>query len=85
VSLQDSSSVVLVTENAKLQESRNGLLVASKVEADTINTTILLTRNVEGNVETVLDTPRALLAGLTAGVAVGLVLFVGQLLTKRDK
>jgi len=53
------------------------------VTGESIRSTILLSGNINGNVETVLDTPRAMLAGLTAGVAVGLVLFAGKLLTRR--
>jgi hypothetical protein len=46
-------------------------------------TVILLAREVHGPVETVLDTRGALLAGLVAGVAIGMVLYVGRLLSRR--
>jgi len=38
---------------------------------------------VEGPVETALDTPRALLAGLAAGMGAGLVLLIGSLARRR--
>jgi hypothetical protein len=38
---------------------------------------------VDGPVDTVLDTPRAILAGLTAGIAFGLVYLAGRLLVRR--
>jgi hypothetical protein len=47
------------------------------------STFVLLAREVNGPVETVLDTRGAVAAGLVAGIAIGLVLFVGGLLTRR--
>jgi len=82
-SLTDCGAGIVVAEQTSLQNVQSGLLVAGEVTSETVKATIFLAGNVEGNVETVLDTPRAMLAGLTAGVAVGLVLFIGQLLTRR--
>jgi hypothetical protein len=44
---------------------------------------ILLAREVNGPVETVFDTRGAALAGLIGGIAVGMVLFAGKLLSRR--
>jgi hypothetical protein len=65
------------------QDSLSGILVGRQVQGEKIKTSVLLASKVEGEVETTLDTPRALLAGLTAGVALGLVLWLGQLITGR--
>jgi hypothetical protein len=74
---------VVISETATLQESRAKVVIARQVQSAGTRTAILLAGKVEGSVETALDTPRALLAGLTAGVAVGLVLFVGKLLSRK--
>jgi len=83
--LQDSRVGIVIGDNATITSSQAGLLIANEVKSDSIKTGILLAGKVEGPVETYLDTPRTILAGLSAGVAVGLVLFVGQLLSKRNK
>ena len=84
VSIQDGSTGILVTESATLHNNTNGVVIANDVQADQIKTTFLLSGNVSGPVETVFDTPRALLAGITAGVAFGMVQLVTKLLEKRN-
>jgi hypothetical protein len=44
---------------------------------------LLLASEVHGNVETVLDTTGAAVAGLAAGVGIGLLLAIGGLLRRR--
>lgn len=63
--------------------SRSGLLVSNQVKTEQVRTTILLARQVEGPVETVMDTRQVLLASLVAGVAAGTVLLLGQFLFRR--
>lgn len=63
--------------------SRCGLLVANQVKTEQVRTTILLARQVEGPVETAMDTRQVLLASLVAGVAAGTVLLLGQFLFRR--
>jgi len=65
-----------------MAESQAGAIIAREVHGGFVQTTILLASKVDGPVESVLDTPRAMLAGLTAGVAIGLVMFVGKLLRR---
>jgi hypothetical protein len=60
-----------------------GLLVAQQVRGGSIKTAVLLAGQVDGPVETSLDTPRALLAGLAAGIGAGLVLLIGSLAKQR--
>jgi len=76
---------VLIAYNrcAELDGAQAGLLVSREVNGEVIRAGVLLAGRVEGSVETILDTPRALLAGLASGVAVGLVLWVGSLLKQR--
>jgi hypothetical protein len=70
---------------ATLQNVQIGALVGREIHAENLRTGILLAGQVNGPVKTMLDTPRAILAGLSAGAAVGLVLWVGQLLSRHNE
>lgn len=63
--------------------SRSCLLVANQVKTEHLRTNILLARQVEGPIETAMDTRQVLLASLVAGVAAGTVLLLGQILFRR--
>jgi hypothetical protein len=80
---EESTVGAVISEHAVLQDSRVGITIARKAELNNSSSIILLAQEVEGNVETILDTRGALLAGLVSGIAVGLVLLVGNLL-RRD-
>lgn len=80
--VNEGSVNALYSGAAELHHAKAGLLAARQVRGENLQTTILLTGKVEGQVKTVLDTPRAVLAGLVAGVAAGMVIFAGKLLTK---
>ena len=67
-----------------MADSRNGIVIAEHAELSNSRTVVLLSREVHGNVETVLDTRGAALAGIAAGLAVGLMLIIGGLLRRRD-
>jgi len=83
VKAEQSAINALYCDTADLGDSQAGLLVSRQVKGTTIRTGVLLASQVEGQVEAVLDTPRALLAGLAAGVGVGLVSLLGSLLRRR--
>jgi hypothetical protein len=70
-------------DHVGLANSRSALTVAGTADLRDSSTFVLLAREVNGPVETVLDTRGAVAAGLVAGIAIGLVLFVGGLLTRR--
>ncbi len=76
-------AVVLSATEAKVVNSAIGMLTAERVEAESIRAGVVLSRQVVGQVETVLDTPRAVVAGLSAGIALGLVYLVTRLLFKQ--
>jgi hypothetical protein len=69
----------------ELHEAQAAVVVAREVHSGSLRTGVLLAGRVEGPVETIVDTPRALLAGLSAGIGIGLVLFLFQLLLGRRK
>jgi hypothetical protein len=83
VLMRQSGSGAVFSDALTMHSSQAGVVVGQNVQGDLIKTSILLAGQVDGPVETTLDTPRALLAGLTAGVAMGLVCVVGKLLSKR--
>jgi hypothetical protein len=73
----------LFADSVQMNESQAGLLVGRQVTGETIRTKILLAGKVEGSVETLIDTPRTLLFGISAGVATGLVLTLFRLILRR--
>ena len=79
---KDSTVTVMYTDRAQLSETQNLLMVARTVEGGPVRTGILLAGQVNAPVETMVDTPRAMFAGLTAGITVGLVLLVGKMLSQ---
>ncbi len=83
ITSDESTTGAVLAEHAVLQISRIGITITKKAELNNSSSIVLLAREVEGNVETILDTRGALLAGLIGGIAVGLVLLVGNLL-RRD-
>jgi hypothetical protein len=60
-------------------------VIGNDVQAQTINTGLLICRKVQGNVTTTLDGKTALLAALAGGVMTGLIIFVGNLVFGRKK
>jgi predicted ATP-dependent endonuclease of OLD family len=76
---------IAVAEEARISQLQSGGVIATKVHADSIRSAIILANQIDGSVETLLDTPRAILAGLTAGVAIGLVMLVGRLALGRNR
>lgn len=84
VSLSGKAGVMVASSIQSPQV--NALLAAgARVQAETIRAGVLLGRNVNGNVQTLLDTRGALLVGVAGGVVAGLVLLAGRLLFGRKK
>jgi len=83
IASEESTIGSVISEQSVLQDSRVGITIAQNAELNNSSTLILLAREVDGNVETVLDTRGALALGLSAGIVAGLMLLVGNLL-RRD-
>jgi hypothetical protein len=81
--IQDSAVGVLVTDQAIMDNGTARLVIARQVSGGPIRPLVLLAGKVDGPVEPTLDTPRAVLAGLSAGVAFGLVLWLEKLLSRK--
>ncbi len=71
-------------DNTILAEgSQTGILVTGKASGEQIRTVVLVARQVDGPVETMLDTRQVALASVLAGVACGIVILLGQFLFRR--
>jgi hypothetical protein len=81
----DSGANILVAESVEGNEPAANLMIARSVRGDSIKTSILLSGNVEGPVETKLDTQGALVFGLAVGAGFGLLLSLFQLLLGRKR
>jgi hypothetical protein len=83
LNVENASLGVALAGTADVVNGRVGLLMTRELHGEAIQSTILLSGRVDGDVQTVLDTPRAMLVGLTAGIAIGLVFLISSLLLKR--
>lgn len=83
INAQDTNFFSSLGDVAAIKESRVGVVVAKEASLENSTSVILLARQVHGSVDTVLDTRGAALAGIVAGISVGLVIFVGNLLSRR--
>jgi len=83
IDAHESGSGVLVAREMRLTNSRAGVAIADHADLHDSSTVVLLARQVNGPVETMLDTRGAILAGLVAGVAAGLVWLAGGLIARR--
>jgi hypothetical protein len=76
----------LVLANSMANKEVNAIaLVGKDVQADSIHTGILISREVHGNVNATLDGRTALMAGLVAGAVTGLIVLAGRLLFRRNQ
>ena len=70
-------------KTSRSKNSQACLVVAQQVEADSIQTKVLLAGQVEGPVETLLDTQQVAIFGAVLGVVTGVVLFMLGILLGR--
>jgi len=74
------SAGVVLAESANLGNTYAGVVAGNEVRSERIESLILLARNVEGDVQTVVDTRSALIAGMVGGLLAGIFLLVGRML-----
>jgi hypothetical protein len=81
----DQSAVLAVrANNAVLNNTVGGVMVADRIEATNTRSFIVFGREINGSVYTLLDERGAALFGALAGVAIGLVLLLGGMLGRRN-
>ena len=74
---------VVVAGNVEFGNAYAGIVAGCEVRGEKIESIILLSRRVEGNVTTVIDTRGALIAGLVGGLFAGIMLLLGRMLFGR--
>lgn len=83
LSMDASTAAAVLTEEVVAGNSRIGLTAANRARLDGSSVGILLARDVEGDVEPILDTRGALLAGMASGFVIGAMLLIGNLIRRR--
>ena len=73
----------VVAGSADVHQAMVGFVAGREVRLNESRTGILLAGTVHGDVNTVLDTRGALIAGLTGGLFAGLMLLLGRVLFRR--
>ena len=76
-------AALVVSDLASIENGVTGVLVGRDVRGDRIRTKVLISRNVQGNVETLLDTRSTLMVGMVAGAVAGTILMLGRFLFRR--
>jgi hypothetical protein len=79
----DGRAGLVVTDSAELGDTYLGALVSRQVQAERIQSVVLLARHVEGDVSTVIDTQSAVLAGMVGGLFMGMIVLAGRWLFRR--
>ncbi len=74
-----------VAGTAEVHYGLTGVVIGNDVHvSDQSRTVLLISKNVQGNVTTLMDTRSALIAGLLGGLFGGIMLLLGRMLFKRD-
>jgi len=82
--INNSLTGVIYAKSTSLGEgSQTGILVTGNVSGEQIRSVVLIARQVDGSVQTMIDTRQVALAGVLTGVACGIVLLLGQFLFRR--
>jgi hypothetical protein len=76
---------VVLSDQVDMAQSRSNIVIARDVKADHVQAKVFLARTVNGEVETLLDGPRTALAGLFAGLGLGLVITLARLLFRKSR
>jgi hypothetical protein len=84
-SVADSGMAVVLSDQVDMAQSRSNIVIARDVKADHVQAKVFLARTVNGEVETLLDGPRTALAGLFAGLGLGLVITLARLLFRKSR
>ena len=74
---------VVTAGNAEVRNAMAAVVVGTDVRVSDSRTILLIGRNVEGTVTTLMDTRSALIAGLVAGLFSGMMLLLGRTLFGR--
>ena len=82
VEIIESDAAAVMGGEINAEHSRIGIALADSIHMDQGSSLIMLTREIRGEVTTVLDTRGAMVAGLLAGMAAGAILFITSRFTR---
>lgn len=71
---------VVVAGSVEFGNAYAGVVAGREIHGERIESIVLLSRCVEGNITTVIDTRGALIAGLVGGLVAGIMLLLGRML-----
>jgi hypothetical protein len=74
---------IVMAETVNLGNTYAGVIACDTVRGEQIETLFLFSGHIEGDVQTVVDTRSALIAGTVGGVLAGVVLLIGRLVFGR--
>jgi hypothetical protein len=74
---------IVMAESVNLGNTYAGVVIGDQVRGEQIETLFLLSNHVEGDVQTVVDTRSALIAGMVGGLLTGTILLIGRLVFGR--
>jgi hypothetical protein len=77
------SAGIVMAETVNLGNTYAGVVAGGQVRGEQIETLFLFSNHVEGDVQTVVDTRGALIAGMVGGLLTGTILLVGRLVFGR--
>lgn len=84
--LKDSLVGGIYCGSAQLSDgAQTGILVSGSVKSEQVRTVLLVSRQVEGNVQTMLDTRQVAIASLIAGIASGAIMLLGYFLFRKKR
>jgi hypothetical protein len=81
----DGVTVLALANSMSIKDVDAIAVAGTEIRAENIRTGILISREVNGNVTTMVDGRTVLLAGLAGGTLAGLILLAGKLLFGRKK
>jgi hypothetical protein len=81
----DGVTVLALANSMSIKDVDAVAVAGTEISAENIRTGILISREVNGNVTTVVDGRTVLLAGLAGGAIAGIMLLAGKLLFGRKK
>jgi hypothetical protein len=75
---------VVLANSVILGNTYAGVVAANQIQGERIETLFLFSNHVEGDVQTVVDTRGALIAGMVGGLLTGIILLIGRLVFGRE-
>lgn len=83
--LVSGKTAMMVANTINAPEAKSVIVAGAQINAENIRAGLLIGRNINGNVQTLVDGRAALAAGVLGGLIAGLVILAGKSLSRRKK